>query len=61
MSIEGLGGEGSAAEAKGKCPFPFVFLHDPVGGVKDHPGKLALMVVVLAYFWVQPSLAVAGK
>ena len=60
LSIEGLV-EGSAAgnatqEPKGKCPFPFVMLHDPVGGAKDHPGKLALAVLAIAYFWIQPKL-----
>jgi hypothetical protein len=33
----------------GECPFPFIFFHDPVAGVKKHPGKLVVCAAMWAF------------
>jgi len=38
------------AVTKGKCPFPFIFLHDPVDGFKDHSIKLLVLIVAIAAY-----------
>ena len=31
-----------------KCPFPFIYAHDPAQAWKQHPGKTVVTVIVLA-------------
>jgi len=33
----------------GECPFPFVFFHDPIGGIRKHPKKLLGSILVWAF------------
>jgi len=50
LEIEGLDIQ---TKAPGKCPFPFVLLHDPVGGLKEHPFKVIISaILIVLYFTV---------
>lgn len=44
----------AVGDESGECPFPFVLLHDPIGGVTKHPGKtIAGLVAIAAYIYTR--------
>lgn len=34
----------------GECPFPFIFFHDPVDGLRKHPRKTLLLAILGALY-----------
>lgn len=43
--------KGVLAQPKAECPFPFIFLHDPVRGLELHPGKLLVCIVLCIFYY----------
>eukprot|EP00747_Dinoflagellata_sp_TGD_P019251 gnl/TRDRNA2_/TRDRNA2_127043_c0_seq1.p1 gnl/TRDRNA2_/TRDRNA2_127043_c0~~gnl/TRDRNA2_/TRDRNA2_127043_c0_seq1.p1 ORF type:complete len:413 (+),score=49.44 gnl/TRDRNA2_/TRDRNA2_127043_c0_seq1:84-1322(+) len=37
-------------EVELKCPWPFVLVHAPIGGLKQHPAKTAILAAFIAWY-----------
>lgn len=40
----------------GECPFPFIFFHEPIAGVKKHPGKLILCILTWMFMHMRAAV-----